>query len=122
MEASQAAKSSSADPGALQIGQNDCAGIANHDVLYISATVYQDSNLSIYFTRYLSEMAGKFLGNDFMGRNSSLIKLLQPVDLAWLQALQVTLDAYGTLLRTKAFDPRHDLTSKREPVHGVALD
>ena len=73
MQAAETAKPSSTDSGALQIWQNYCAGVANDDVFYISAAVYKNSDLSIYFSRYLGQMAGKFLGNDFARRNASLI-------------------------------------------------
>ena len=122
MQASETAKPAGTDSGALQVGQNDCAGIADYDVLYIATAVYKDSNLSIDFARYLGKMAREFLGNDFVGRNTPLIKLLQAVDLAWFQALQVTFDTYGYLLRAKAVDQYMILHQDGDRCTAFALD
>ena len=47
MQTSQPTESFSANPGALQVRQNDCASVTNDDVLYVSGAVYEDSDLPI---------------------------------------------------------------------------
>ena len=106
MEAPQASEPFGAHSCALEIWQDNAPGVANDDELHISASVYEDANLSIDFTRDFGEMARKLLSHDLAGMNAPLVKLFQAVDLARLEALQVPFDIYGSLLRICRLKPK----------------
>ncbi len=98
METTQSSEPFRAHSGALEVRQHDPAGVSDHDVFHVSASIDENSHLSIYFSGNLGKMAGEFLSHDLVGMNPPLVKLLQAVDLAWLETLQVTFDIYGSLL------------------------
>ena|SRR5215510_3019771 len=118
MEAPKPSKAFNAHSGAFEVRQNDGAGISDDDVLNVPAAIDEDPDLPVYFARDLGEMPGKFLSHDLAGMNAPLVKLLQSVDLALFQTLQIAFDTYsclppGSLLLTQ----QHDLTSKDETPH-----
>jgi len=118
MEAAETSEPFHAYSGALQVRQHDPARVSDDNVFYITAPVDEHADLSAYFTRNLSQMSSKLLSHDLAGMNAPLVKLLQSVDLALFQTLQIAFDTYsclppGSLLLTQ----QHDLTSKDETPH-----
>ena len=98
MQAPEAAESFAADARAFQIRQHNTARVADDNVFDVTASIDEHTNLPIDLSRNLGEMPREFLCNDVARMDAPLIELLQAVDLAWLQSLQVTFYAYGCLL------------------------
>jgi hypothetical protein len=48
MQTAQSAETIGADSGALQIRQDYPAGVADHDVFYVAASIDEDSDLAIH--------------------------------------------------------------------------
>jgi hypothetical protein len=86
VDASQAVQAAAGSPVIREVGDRYMFVVAYDHICDIAASGDQEGYLSFYFGRYGRYPAQGFAGNDFMGRNPPLVKVLECFQLAGLQA------------------------------------
>ncbi len=73
-------------PGSIsgQVGNGNAFLVTNNNNFDRTSSAYKNADLTPDFSRYFCEEPGNFLGNDFLGRDSSSINMVYLTDLTRL--------------------------------------
>src|SRR5450759_3786855 len=89
VHATQAAKPISGNAHALEVRQLDLARVAHNHKFNIAFAIDERADLPACFMGKLAYLTSKFGRYDLVRRNASLVELLNPPQLVWLQTLCV---------------------------------
>jgi len=90
MHASKSAKAFAGNANALEIGHFDLPSIADDNVFDVAFAIDKRTYLPARFMGQLAELPSKFWCDDLVGRNPTLIELLNSPQLVWFETLCVT--------------------------------
>ena len=97
MDAAQPSEPATARSDATPIGQFDCPGISDHDVLDIPSSIRENADLSSDVVADLGQLPSELVAHQAVGGEPTLEETLELADLAGLEAAGIAEDLNGRL-------------------------